>query len=309
MGGRLVLTLLLLALFTSPTSAQDSNRSIVLKGQVACSKCWTEDDRKVNRYGSEHDLECAVDCKAEGISTVLAVNWDSDATLYQLEYGKLKKTKTGWLDYTAKIVEVAGTVQEKDGKRYLKVDTIRVIADNPALQTTAAIAVGNQAPELILKDIAGAQQNLSGYRGKVVILNFWATWCAPCKAEMPTLIKIQNSYAPFGIQVIGASADELEKRDAIIKFVKDNQINFPIWLGATTTNMGSFGLGAALPGTIIINRQGKIIAQIRGVVSEAELKKHIDALLAEPIEESSNTDDNTVKATVVQDVKSSSVPS
>ncbi len=300
--------LFMLLVLVGMVEAQTPTAQVVmLKGQIACSKCWTEEDRRTTRYGSEHDLECATDCKVEGKPTVLAVNWDSDATLYLLEYGKLKRTKDGWLDYTAKIVEVSGTVQMRKGKRYLKVDEIKVVADNPASQATS-VGNGAQAPEMALKDIVGAPQSLSSYRSKIVVLNFWATWCGPCTREMPEFVKIQNQYAAFGVQVIGVSADEIGKRAEVIKFVRENQINFPIWLGATTGDMAGFGLGPALPGTVIINRDSKIVAQFRGVVTEAQLRQELDKLLAEPVKETGETIPNK-KDDVAVNAKTSSVPS
>lgn len=298
---RALLFLLLFCVIATP--AQEAKKQIVLTGQLACGKCWFEEDRKISPYGDEHDLECAVDCKVEGEASVLAVNWDKEATLYQLEFGQFKKTDKGWLDYTAKIVEVTGTVREAKGKRFIKVDTIKVVGDNPAL-AQAGNLVGRAAPELSLKDIAGASQSLSGYRGKIVVLNFWATWCAPCKGEMPAFVKIQNSYAAFGVQVIGASADEADKRAAVIQFVRENQINFPIWMGATNANLAAFGLSASLPATVIIDREGKTVAVFQGVVTAEQLQKQIDALLAEPVKAS-----REVKREAEVATKSSSVPS
>jgi peroxiredoxin len=300
-----IITFLFLFGISGGTQAQESNKTVVLKGQIACALCWTEADRKTVRYGSAEDLTCATDCKMEGKPTVLAVNWDGDATLYQLEYGKLKKSKPGWLDYTAKIVEVTGTISNRNGKHYLKVDEIKIVGDNPAAQALAA-ATGSPAPELSLKDIIGAQQSLSSYRGKIVVLNFWATWCEPCKAEMPVFVKVQNSYAAFGVQIIGASADEASNQAAVVKFVRNQQINFPIWLGATTVHLADFGLGAALPGTVIIDRDGKIAAIFSGVITEAQLKEKIDALLAIPVKQA-ETKKQDEKIVAVS--KSSSVPS
>ncbi len=298
---------LLMALFlvlVGKAGAQTPTAPVVLKGQIACSKCWTEADRKKTPYGGKDDLECAVECTAKGLPTNLVVNWDADAIQYQLEYGKLKKTGNGWLDYTAKIVEVSGTVSERKGKRYVKVNEIKVISDSPAIPSAPA---GAQAPDIILKDIAGAPQSLSGYRGKIVVLNFWATWCGPCKGEMPEFVKIQNQYAAFGVQVIGASADGTDKRGAVIQFVRENRINFPIWLGATTDGLAAFGLGPALPGTVVIDRDGKIAAHFRGVVTEAQLKQEIDRLLAEPVKETGET--APAGDAVAAREKSSSVPS
>jgi thiol-disulfide isomerase/thioredoxin len=131
-----------------------------------------------------------------------------------------------------------------------------------------------------LKDLFGAEQKLSAYRGRIVVLNFWATWCGPCKKEMPDLAAIQNSYAAYGVQVIGASADTLAELNAVRQFIKETTVNFPVWLGATAEQMAQFGLGPGLPGAAIIGRDGKIVAIYRSVVTQEEIKKHLDKLVA-----------------------------
>ena len=97
---------------------------------------------------------------------------------------------------------------------------------------------------------------------------------------MPDLASIQNEYAALGVQVVGASADEVEDRAKVLQFVKENKVNFPVWTGATTADMMRFGLGAALPGTIIIGRDGRVAKVVSGIVNQAELKKQIDVMLA-----------------------------
>jgi hypothetical protein len=82
------------------------------------------------------------------------------------------------------------------------------------------------------------------------------------------------------VQVVGASADAAEDRAKVLQFVKETKINFPVWMGATTADMTRFGLGAALPGTVIINRDGKIARVISGIVNAADLRKQIDGMLA-----------------------------
>src|SRR6185369_7267651 len=134
--------------------------------------------------------------------------------------------------------------------------------------------------DLGLRDPFGTEQRLSTLRGRLVVLNFWATYCIPCKKEMPDLASIQNQYAALGLQVIGASTDELKDRAKVLEFAKENRINFPIWLGATTADMIRFGLGAALPGTVIIDSEGRIAKVISGVINQADLKKQIESMLA-----------------------------
>lgn len=103
------------------------SQSVTLKGQVVCSSCWFEADRKTKPYGSEADIQCAMACSKRGVPTALAVTDDQGTTLYLLEYGKLQKTEKGWLAYIGKKVEAKGTVYQQDGKQYLKVDALTVI--------------------------------------------------------------------------------------------------------------------------------------------------------------------------------------
>ena len=143
----------------------------------------------------------------------------------------------------------------------------------------AANVVGKEIG-LSLKDPFGTNQTLSALKGRIVILNFWATYCIPCRKEMPDLGAIQNEYAALGVQVVGASTDEAEDRSKVLLFIKETRVNFPIWMGATTADMIRFGLGAALPGTVIINRDGRIAKVISGTINQVDLKKQIDAMLA-----------------------------
>lgn len=97
---------------------------------------------------------------------------------------------------------------------------------------------------------------------------------------MPDLAAIQNEYAALGLQVVGASTDAAEDRAKVLQFVKETKVNFPIWMGANTADMMRFGLGGALPGTVIIGRDGRVTNVISGIINPAELKKHVDAMLA-----------------------------
>jgi thiol-disulfide isomerase/thioredoxin len=145
-----------------------------------------------------------------------------------------------------------------------------------SLLTTGAEAAGDEA-SLVLKDLNGREQRLDSYRGKTVVLNFWATWCAPCVKEMPILVSLQNRYGAWGLQVIGASADE--QPDKIPTFIKKLKINFPVWVGATTADMERLGLGNALPATAIIDHNGQVVERIRGVFKKDDLEKRIEAIL------------------------------
>lgn len=250
-----------------------------MEGQVVCcADCWAEADRTKVEYGTAEDLLKAQSCVAGGDPTLIAVREGDKFTLYQLEQGKFRLPGKNWLDFVGKKIAVTGAVDTKKKQPVVRVDSLEVLA--PSLAEQEARNMLGKEIDLVLKDPFGSEQRLSALKGRIVVLNFWATYCIPCRKEMPDLAAIQNEYAALGVQVIGASTDEPESRAEVLKFVKETKVNFPIWLGATTTDMIKFGLGAALPGTVIIGRDGRIVKVISGVVNQADLRKQIDALLA-----------------------------
>jgi thiol-disulfide isomerase/thioredoxin len=267
------------ALFFQPVSAQTANASGRIEGQIVCClDCWNKADRQKVPYGLPEDLAQSAKCIANGDPTLLAVMAPNGATkFYQLEDGKFKRTEPNWLNYVGSRVEITGPVSVRKKQSFVKVDDLKVLSkpSEPAMPDV----IGKEA-ELALKDLFGAEQKLSSYHGRIVVLNFWATWCGPCKKEMPELAAIQNSYAAYGVQVIGASADTLNELQAVRQSIKETAINFPVWLGVTTEQMAQFGLGPGLPGTAIIGRDGKIVAIFRSVITQEEIKKHLDKLVA-----------------------------
>jgi thiol-disulfide isomerase/thioredoxin len=241
---------------------------------VCCAECWAEADRTKVQYGTAEDLLKAQSCVANGDPTLIAVREGDKFTLYQLEQGKFRLPGKNWLEFIGKKLAVTGAVDKKK----IRVDKLEVLA--PSIAEQQAASVGGKEIELVLKDPFGTEQRLSALKGRIVVLNFWATYCIPCRKEMPDLAAIQNEYAALGVQVVGASTDEEEDREKVLQFVKETKVNFPIWLGATTSDMMKFGLGAALPGTVIIGRDGRIAKVISGIVNQADLKKQIEAMLA-----------------------------
>jgi thiol-disulfide isomerase/thioredoxin len=259
---------------------QDAKTGVVtIEGQLVCSLCWFEADRKTTPYGTTADIDCARDCAAKGIPPAVAVQHGSEFKLYLIDEGDFKKHGDTWLDYIGKRVQVSGRVRTRKDKEYVAVDQLRVLPAAETTDTQTTKAIGTEV-ELALKDLFGIEQKLSAYRGKIVVLNFWATWCIPCRKEMPDLAAIQNEYAALGVQVVGASGDMISERAAVLQFIKEARINFPVWLGATTADMKRFGLGPALPGTAIIGRDGRILSLTPSVITQAELKKQLDKLLA-----------------------------
>ena len=254
-------------------------QSLRFEGQVVCcEECWAEADRLKVEFGTAEDLIKSQSCVANGDPTLLAVREGDKFKLYQLAAARFRLPGKNWLEFIGKRIAVTGTVKEKKNVNVIRVDTLEVIA--PSIAEREASDVVGKEIDLVLKDPFGTEQRLSALKGRIVILNFWATYCLPCREEMPDLAAIQNEYAAVGVQVVGASADESADRVKVLQFVKETRINFPIWMGATTADMIRFGLGAALPGTVVIGRDGRIAKVVSGVVNRAELIKQIEALLA-----------------------------
>ena len=255
------------------------SKIVRLEGQVVCcAECWAEADRTKVEFGTAEDLLKAQSCVANGDPTLIAVREGDRFTLYQLEQSRFRLPGKNWLEFIGKRVAVTGAIKQKRDASIIRVDALEVLAPSLA-ERDAANVVGKEV-DLTLKDPFGTNQVLSALKGRIVILNFWATYCIPCRKEMPDLAAIQNEYAAMGVQVVGASTDQAQDRAKVLQFVKETKVNFPVWLGATTSDMIRFGLGAALPGTVIIGRDGRIAKVVSGIVNQADLKKQIDAMLA-----------------------------
>ena len=250
-----------------------------LEGQVVCcAECWAEADRNKVEYGTAENLLKAKSCVEGGDPTLLAVREGEGFKLYQLALGKFRLPGKNWLEFVGKRIAVEGSVQTKKDGSTIRVDSVRVLA--PSLAEREAAKLVRQTVDLTLKDLSGVEQSLQSLKGRIVVVNFWATYCIPCRKEMPDLAVIQNEFAALGVQVIGVSTDDLTDRSKVLQFVRETKVNFPIWVGGSVEHMMRFGLGAALPGTVVIDREGKIAKIISGVIDQAALRKEIEALLA-----------------------------
>jgi thiol-disulfide isomerase/thioredoxin len=272
--------ILLIANWLTPMAAEQMPAGKVkLEGTiVCCEECWTMADRQTVTYGTASDQVKASECIAKGDPTVLAVMEQGKTRFYDLIVGRYKRDGTNWLAYIGRQVRATGMVGAKKNRRFIKVDELQTLKEAPKGQQSSFLG---KTADLSLKDLFGVEQRLSALRGRIVILNFWATHCAPCREEMPDLVSIQNRYAALGVQVVGASADTLVDQQKVLEFVKETKINFPIWLGATTADMAPFGLGPALPGTAIIDREGRIVWTTGRMTNEAELNRELQKLLNE----------------------------
>lgn len=144
------------------------------------------------------------------------------------------------------------------------------------------------AHDFTLKSLNGGTVHLSDFKGKAVLLNFWATWCEPCKIETPWLVELQKQYGSQGLQIIGVDAgDDLGDKE-VNEFVKDMGIDYPILVGKeseTDAVADAYGGIAFLPQSFVINRDGKIVAKILGLQSKSDIEDAIKAALA-PVPES-----------------------
>ena len=293
----IIVTLILLA---ATVGYSQGPTPVKLKGQVVCSICWFEaDDRKKVPYGTLADIKCATDCSNDNETQSLSVEDEKGFTLYTLEKGDFKTDGKDFLKLVPKMVEIEGTLRTEKDKRFLRVNSLTVIKGLVAKPTPLPI----EAP-LALKDLTGAEQSLAGYRGRVVVLNFWATWCEPCKKEMPDLSAIQNEYAALGVQVIGAAGDAATDSAKVLKFIREYKLNFPVWVGAQTSDMERFGVGSVLPATVIIDREGKIVWREIGIIKPLELRKELDKILLPKVAEATKV----AKADKAKTKNSSLVP-
>jgi thiol-disulfide isomerase/thioredoxin len=135
----------------------------------------------------------------------------------------------------------------------------------------------SQPAQLTVKDIHGRYIRLSDYRGKVVLVNFWATWCPPCRAEVPDLIKLQRTYGSRGLQVIGVTYPP-EKLAEVRRFVQRAKVNYPVGLGTKETKL-LLTTSETLPMTIVIGTDGRIRDIIEGILLPEEFEQKIKPLL------------------------------
>lgn len=144
---------------------------------------------------------------------------------------------------------------------------------------SAAREAAEKLISLALPDPSGKPQRLDQWQGKVLVINFWATWCKPCLEEMPMLIKVQKKYASNGIQIVGIALDSAAK---VQEFAKMLGVDYPLVIGSLETIEVTRKIGNAtggLPYTVVLNRAGKIVKTRLGGISEAELDAALKPLL------------------------------
>lgn len=143
---------------------------------------------------------------------------------------------------------------------------------------TSRLTPSSPAPDFSLESLDGKTTHLSDFRGKAVLLNFWATWCGPCKIEMPWFVDFQKQYGSQGLQIVGVAMDDASKQD-IAKFANDLGVNYPILIGKEAVG-DQYGGIPGLPETFLIARDGKIIDKIIGLRGKAEIEDAIKEALS-----------------------------
>ena len=145
-----------------------------------------------------------------------------------------------------------------------------------------SLSPGEPAPNLELRDLQGAKHVLADFRGKPVLLNFWATWCVPCAAEMPLLGEMQKQYQGK-VVFIAASIDDEEVKPQVQAFIKKHQGEaLTVMMGATLDTLDDFGVNQGMPGTVFIDAEGKIVDRITGALKRPELEQELRKLAGEP---------------------------
>ena len=155
---------------------------------------------------------------------------------------------------------------------------IRSARRSPATASATLDPKGQTAPDFTLANLDGKSVQLSSYRGQAVLLNFWATWCGPCKIEMPWFVELQKQYGPEGLQIVGVAMDDSDQGD-IAKFVKEMGVNYPILIGKEAVGQEYGGVNV-LPTTFFIDRDGKIVAREFGLQSRSVFVDHIKEALS-----------------------------
>lgn len=158
----------------------------------------------------------------------------------------------------------------------------RYLAKNEASQTSVAKIttnnIGQQRPEFAMKDLDGKLRNIKEWDGKVILVNFWATWCPPCLKEMPYFVELQETYGEQGLQIIGIAIDDEEDART---FADDMGINYPIMAGELDTIDLSRRYGnriGGLPYSVFINRKGEITDTITGELDKIKAEKILKKL-------------------------------
>ncbi|HZI62589.1 MAG TPA: TlpA disulfide reductase family protein [Pyrinomonadaceae bacterium] len=145
------------------------------------------------------------------------------------------------------------------------------------LSSMCGLAQSWQKVELELRDINGRALKLADYKGKVLLINFWATWCAPCRSEIPELIKLQSKYRDQGLQIVGITYPP-EELSEVQRYVKNAKVNYPIAIGTKATK-ALFTTSETLPISVVFDPDGNVKHIIEGILYTDEFDEKVKPLL------------------------------
>jgi thiol-disulfide isomerase/thioredoxin len=155
-----------------------------------------------------------------------------------------------------------------------------LIAQSGSISSTQTTQRGSEstvAPAFSLKALNGRVAKLSDYKGKVVLINLWASWCAPCRMELPELVRLQRQYKARGLQIVGVTYPD-DDAASVRRMTRQLKLNYPILFG-TSELLDAYQIGEVLPATVIVDRDGIIRERILGILEPEEFKNRVAPLL------------------------------
>lgn len=168
-------------------------------------------------------------------------------------------------------------------RRFARMAVLIVLLGAPAwvFAEVTSVDLRKDAPDFVLTDASGASVRLSNYKGQVVLLDFWATWCTGCKVEIPWFIEFEKKYRGRGLSAIGVAMDA-EGWQLVKPYLAEHPISYPVIIGDLDFLQRRFGLAPSLPVTLLIDRNGKIAETHPGVIDKEAFENDIQQLLQEP---------------------------
>jgi thiol-disulfide isomerase/thioredoxin len=145
----------------------------------------------------------------------------------------------------------------------------------------ATLTAGGKPADLTLRDLAGKKMRLRDFRGQIVVLNFWATWCGPCREEIPMLMEAEKAWAHKGVTFIAISLDDDKTVAKIPAFLDRFHVGFRAWTGASANDLEKLHLGQGVPDTAFVDENGVITARVLGEIRRQELEERLAWLTGE----------------------------